>query len=75
MCKTQDWLNLPREFDLCKFPPEVFGMLFRWSPCHVQVHCSWKGLQLFSWRQVGCSLQKISFVRIVGAVVFKLIEC
>jgi hypothetical protein len=27
MCQTHDWLNRPRDFDLRKFPPEVFCKL------------------------------------------------
>ena len=36
ICETHDWLKDTRNFDLRKFPPEVFGKLVCWSPCHVK---------------------------------------
>jgi len=62
MCKTEGWLNRPRDFgklvgwSRC----HVLGL---WSRCHVLGLCSWKGLQLwFSWLVVGCGLRKVSLV-------------
>jgi hypothetical protein len=69
-----DWLNRLRNFKFLKFPPVEFFMLVGWSMCHVLLLCSWNDALLWlSWRQVG--LQKQSFVRSVGTVVYKLVEC
>jgi len=63
-----DRLNRPRDFDLRKITPVVFGMIVDWSPWYVQHFCSWNGAEFrFSYSQ-------ISFILSVETVMGNLME-